>query len=336
VSYPSVVIVSPALAQANNGNWRTAQRWQQMLESTHAVRIVDAWPDGAAAGDRCMLALHARRSARSIDAWSQAHPRRGLAVVLTGTDLYEDIHHDRQAQRSLAQAQRLVVLQDRGVDALPAKYRPKARVIYQSTSARALLSKPREWLRAVMVGHLRPVKAPQTVYQAAALLQGRCDIRIDHIGNDGNDGDAVDAELARQARATALAHPHYRRLGALPHPQARRRIQRAHVLVHPSVMEGGAHVIMEAVRSGTPVLASDAPGNVGMLGADYEGYFPVGDAAALARLLERCRASQEVQDPAQGLLARLRAQCEARAPCFEPAFERAALLQLLHELEPTP
>ena len=73
------------------------------------------------------------------------------------------------------------------------------------------------------------------------------------------------------------------------HETTRRRIQRAHVLVHTSRMEGGAHAILEAVCSGTPVLASRIDGNVGMLGADYAGYFPWGDAAALAGLLQRCR-----------------------------------------------
>jgi pilus assembly protein CpaC len=49
---------------------------------------------------------------------------------------------------------------------------------------------------------------------------------------------------------------------------------------------------MEAVRSATPVLASRVPGNVGMLGPDYEGYFEHGQAGQLADLLERCRAGQ--------------------------------------------
>ena len=48
-------------------------------------------------------------------------------------------------------------------------------------------------------------------------------------------------------------------------------------------------MIMEAVTAGTPVLASRIDGNIGMLGEDYEGYFPVGDAAALAALIGRCR-----------------------------------------------
>jgi glycosyltransferase involved in cell wall biosynthesis len=107
------------------------------------------------------------------------------------------------------------------------------------------------------------------------------------------------------------------------------------VLVHTSAAEGGAHVIMEAVRSGTPVLASRIPGNVGMLGADYQGYFEHGEATALAALLLRCREGQALpaNDPAPPLLERLRAQCSLRAPLFAPEAERAALLQLLQELQ---
>ncbi len=119
--------------------------------------------------------------------------------------------------------------------------------------------------------------------------------------------------------------PNYRWLGGLPHEAARRRIQRAHLLVHPSHMEGGAHVIIEAVASGTPVLASRIEGNVGMLGEDYAGYFPWGDAPALAALLARCR-----EDAA--FLDRLREQCHERAPLFEPAAEAAALRRLLADL----
>ena len=33
-----------------------------------------------------MIGLHARRSADAIAAWSAAHPARGLAVALTGSD----------------------------------------------------------------------------------------------------------------------------------------------------------------------------------------------------------------------------------------------------------
>ena len=326
---PSVVIVSPALATANNGNWQTARRWRQLLSPDWRARIVQHWEDGQGGSDELMLALHARRSADSIDAWARAHPGRGLAVVLTGTDLYGDITTDVQAQHSLEAAQRLVVLQELGTAALPAQVRPKARVIYQSTPARAPLRKSPARLRTVMVGHLREVKSPGTLFEAARLLKDRADIRIDHIG------EAEETVWAERARATAAQCPGYRWLGPLPHSRTRQAIQRAHVLVHTSAAEGGAHVIMEALRSGTPVLASRIPGNVGMLGPDYRGYFDHGDAPALAALLERCRDGQagSANDPDPPLLELLRAQCSLRAPLFTPEAERAALLQLLKELQ---
>jgi len=325
----SVVIVSPALAAANNGNWQTARRWKTLLGPEYRVRITQQWPDREAPKDEIMLALHARRSAGAIEAWTQVHGLRGLAVVLTGTDLYGDILTDARAQRSLHLASRLVVLQELGPDALPAQVRHKARVIYQSTTARQALVKTSQHFVAVMVGHLRAVKSPETLFEAARLLKDRADIRIRHIG------EGSEAHWTSLAEATARDCPNYRWLGGMPHAATRRAIQRAHVLVHPSAMEGGAHVIMEAVRSGTPVLASRIPGNVGMLGDDYDGYFAPGDAAQLAAQLARCQDEQRrfADDPGRAWLARLRAQCDRRAPLFAPEAEHAALLQLLQELE---
>jgi putative glycosyltransferase (TIGR04348 family) len=276
-----------------------------------------------------MLALHARRSAAAIAAWAGAHPGRGLAVVLTGTDQYHDNATHAAAQRSLEQAQRQVVRQECGAEALPPALRGKARVVFQSTPALPPLERPHDVLRATMVGHLRPAKTPQTLFAAARLLRDRADIRITHIG-DG----AADPGLADGARATARDCPAYEWLGPLPHAQTLARIRASHVLVHTSAMEGGAHAIMEAVRCGVPVLASRVPGNVGMLGAAYGGCFPHGDAAALARLLVECRAGQAAQDPASSLLGRLRAQCAQRAPLFDAEAEKAALKSLLQELEP--
>jgi putative glycosyltransferase (TIGR04348 family) len=316
----SIVIVTPALANANNGNWQTARRWATMLASAHPVQLAAAWADG---DDDLMIALHARRSAPAIQAWKRMHPRRPLVVVMTGTDLYRDIASDADAQHSLALADRLVVLQPLGVDSLPAEHRAKARVVLQSTPARRQLPKTPKHLRALMVGHLREEKSPTTYFAAARLLVHRNDIRLDHIGA------ALDPALGDLARALGAAQPTYRWLGGLPHAQTRRRIQAAHVLVHPSRMEGGAHVVIEAITSGTPVLASRIDGNVGLLGDDYEGCFPVGDAAALAAVLERCR-----DEPA--MLTRLQDQCARRAALFHPDRERAALLALADELLEAP
>ncbi len=300
-----------------------------MLSGHYRVRLAQRWPDDdpAADGTDILLALHARRSAASVAAWAQAHPGWPLVLVLTGTDLYRDISTDASAQRSLALAQRLIVLQDQGLLALPEALRGKARVVFQSSTPRRTLVKTTARLRVLMVGHLREEKSPQTLWEAARLLRPDEGIRIDHIG------DALDTALGEAARQCMRDCPHYRWLGGLAHARARERIQRAHLLVHPSRMEGGAHVIMEAALSGTPVLASRIAGNVGMLGSDYGGYFPAGDAAALATLLRQGRG-----DIASGgaWLAALQAQCAARATRFEPAAERAALLRLLGELRHSP
>lgn len=297
-----------------------------MLSTDHRVRLVKSWPgvNGAAGQDDLMLALHARRSADSIEAWHQQHPQRPLVVALTGTDLYRDIERDRQAQASLQHAHRLIVLQQDGLQALPPIYRDKARVVYQSCTARAPLSKTRRWLNVVVVGHLREEKSPRTVFDIARQLQPDEGIRIVHLGL------ALDPALGLAAIETARLCPHYRWLGGVTHAQARTRIQRAHLLLHPSRMEGGAHVIMEAVTSATAVVASQVSGNVGMLGADYCGFFPWGDAPAAAQLLRWCRAALE--GPRQGaddLLTTLHAQCTQRAALFSPASEAQTLRRVL-------
>lgn len=316
----ALVLVTPALSDANNGNWQTARRWARLLAADYQVALTARWQGG---DEALMVALHARRSAPSVRAWKQAHPTRPLVLVLTGTDLYRDILVDAEAQHSLDLADRLVVLHEGGLDGLRPAWRAKGVVCLQSTPGRQPLAKPTRHLRAVMVGHLREEKSPQTYFEAAQRLADRPDIKLDHIGG------ALDASLADQARTLATALPTYRWLGALPHAVARRRIQTAHVLVHPSRMEGGAHVVIEAITSGTPVLGSRIAGNVGLLGADYAGYFEPGDAAGLAALLLQAR-----DDPA--MLPRLQAQCAARAARFAPEAERQTLRTLLAACLATP
>lgn len=319
-SKPTLCMVTPALADANNGNWQTARRWSRMLAADCRVRLLVKW-DGQ--GDDVLLALHARRSAPSIAAFAAAHPRRPLLVALTGTDLYRDIHHDASVQRSLDLAHRLIVLHEGAPLDVPEHCRAKTVVCFQSTPSRRRLAKTTRHLRALMVGHLRDVKLPQTLFAAARLLAHRSDILIDHIGAP------LDPELGHAAQACAAHVPTYRWLGALAHRATTARIQRAHVLIHASRMEGGAHVVLEAVCGGTPVIASRIAGNLGMLGAGYPALFEVGDAAELAALLTRAR-----DEPA--MLADLQARCALRAPLFDPARERETLRRIVKEtVEPS-
>lgn len=323
-----IIIVSPSLQATSgvtNGNSQTAIRWASMLKPQFAVAMAQSWsvkpgtPYSAKQSYAAMVALHARRSATSIAEWAAHKPVAPLVVVLTGTDLYRDIRTDRGAQRSLDLATHLVVLQTAGLDELHPPHRAKASVLFQSAPRLPTLAKPNGKLRALMVGHLRDEKDPQTYWRAAARLQARTDIFLDHAGQ------ALDESLGAQALACESHNSQFRFRGAMPFAGIRRSMQRAHVLVHASRMEGGAHVILEAVQSGTPVLASRIPGNVGMLGAEYAGYFELGDDAQLASLLVRC-----ADDPY--FLRQLQTQCELRAPLFEPAAERGTLNALMASL----
>ena len=316
----SLVLVSPATLDANNGNWHTAHRWAQFLSSHCDIALLPQWPgpndsSSARAEPQCMVALHARRSAPSIHAWAAACPDKPLIVVLTGTDLYRDIQTDADARQSLALATRLVVLQDAGLAALPSTWRSKAQVIYQSARRLVPAVKSTHNFRAVMVGHLRHEKDPLTFMRAAGHALAP-NIRFEQIGQ------ALEPCMAQAAHARAAQTPTYRWLGGLPRAATRQRIKSAHVLVNCSLMEGGAHVILEAVQSGTPVLASRIDGNVGMLGADYAGYFDVGNDAQLATLVRRCAA-----EPA--FLDLLHSQCAQRAALFSPHREKRLVISLV-------
>ena len=312
---PTCAIISPALANANNGNWHTASRWQTFLAADADASVALAW-DGAPAD--VMIALHARRSADSIARFADAHPDRPLVVVLTGTDLYRDMQLDGAVSHSLEAATHLVVLQEQALLELAPSLRKKARVIIQSAPRLTRLKPNKRTFDFVAVGHLRAEKDPLTLMRAVQLLPASSVIRVVHIGNP------LDETLGQAARQTMARCPGYRWLGGLPRSQARRWIARSRALIHPSAMEGGAHVIIEAVQSNVPVLASFIGGNIGMLGQDYAGYFPLGDAAALAKLMLRFASDQT-------FAAHLLTQCAARSALFEPERERQLVRQLFKD-----
>ena len=104
--------------------------------------------------------------------------------------------------------------------------------------------------------------------------------------------------------------------------RALRWLASSHAMVISSRMEGGANVVCEALRIGVPVLASRIPGNVGLLGRGYAGYFPVEDERALARLV--MRAATEA-----GFYSVLAKQVRALRAMVAPRSEARALLRVI-------
>jgi putative glycosyltransferase (TIGR04348 family) len=312
-----ICIVTPARAHARTGNRNTAARWAAFLRGAgHRVKVEQHWT-GAHAD--ALIALHARRSHDSIGAYAARHPDRALVVVLTGTDVYRDIVNDTNAQASLRLATRLVVLQEAALDELAPDLRQKARVIHQSAPHVERAKSLKTCFEIVVSGHLREEKDPFRCAAALAHLPAASRVRVTHVGG------ALDAAMADEARAWMSREPRYRWLGELPHGRALRLLARARAMVLSSRMEGGANVVSEALTIGVPVIASDISGNIGMLGRDYPGYYPLGDERALATLLDRAERDA-------GYYCALEEACRARAALVTAERERDALDSLLSEM----
>jgi putative glycosyltransferase (TIGR04348 family) len=313
-----ILIVTPAPPRSRKGNRITAQRWARILRDLgHRVTIAEAYTT-----QRCdlLLALHAHKSAASVARFAHEHPTKPLIVALTGTDLYDDIQHSPDAQRSLEQASRLIVLQPMGIEELPVRHREKTRVIYQSVPTPHFNVKPStKPFEVCVMGHLREVKDPFRTARAARSLPLTSRIRIVHLGA------ALSEEMAALARNEEKANPRYRWLGEVPRDKALRILARCRLLSLTSRMEGGANVISEAVTCGVPVVSSRIAGSIGLLGDDYPGYFPVGDTEALAQLLSRAESEPT-------FLVTLTQHCKRLRPLFKPEEEARRWRRLLAEL----
>jgi putative glycosyltransferase (TIGR04348 family) len=311
-----ISLITPASKDARTGNRTTAVRWARILRSLgHRVRVAVEY-DGEAAD--LMVALHAWRSAASIERFHTRHPQRPLLVGLAGTDIYRFIHDQPETTlRSLDLADALVGLHELVPAAIPRRYHDKLSIIYQSAPPlRRRLPPLRNWFEVLVIANLRPEKDPLRAAKAARLLPKTSRMRVVHLGG------AYDESWAQRARAEMAENPRYVWRGEVPQAAVRQASARVSLLVLSSVMEGGANVISEAVVAGVPIIASHIPGSIGLLGERYPGYYPVGDSAALAR--QMLRAEQE-----GAFLDELRRHCAARAALFDPGRERESWRELI-------
>ena len=317
-----IVLITPEGPTSRTGNKVSASRWADILRKLgHRVRINSDY-DGRPAD--LMVAVHAWRSAKSIERFKARYPERPLILQLSGTDIYEYLESEPEPTlRSMEAADRMVALNDLAWRKVPRRLRNRVVFIPQSAIAPAKRRPSRRAVVVSVIGHLRDVKDPLRAAEAARLLPARSRVEIEQVGRAYTDA------WADRARAEVAANSRYTWRGDVPAGAVRRLLARSHAMVISSLSEGGANVISEAAAAGVPILASRMDGNVGLLGADYPGYFPVGGTQALSRLLRRLEG-----DPK--FVRQLNKAVAARAALFQPRHEQAAWRRLLADFSSSP
>ena len=313
-----IAIVTPAKPGTLHGNRTTALRWEKHLNAAgfHTDVFTD-WTDG---DQDVMVALHAARSHHAIFTWKSRYPEKPLILIMTGTDLYRDLPiGNADALASIKLADRLVLLQPEAIHCLPRPAQTKCRVIYQSITPRTSITKHKKCFMVSVIGHLRAEKDPFRTALALRHIPDSSRIQVMHIGM------AMTDNFSQQARALESLDVRYHWLGQRSHSNTLRWLSSSHLMVISSLMEGGAHVVSEAIALGVPVLASDIAGNRGLLGQDYPGFFPTGNDAALAKLLMRAESEPD-------FLRELTHAIEKRQPLITPSREFESIIELMHEL----
>ncbi len=308
-----VLLLRPAVGRVPTGNRVTAVRWACLWRSLgHRVRIANA-DDGRPAD--LVVALHAVKCGAAFVAARDRLPRARGILALAGTDLppcdakarpeaHPGTELDPQLRMALERADTIVLLQPRQGDGLPATLRERTHVVLPS--ARRVAPRPPAdrlpWL-VLCLAHLRPIKEPFLLARAMALLPPASKLKALHLGA------ALTEDATHEAERAAALSPRWSWGGVWPRAHALAQLAVARALVLTSHSEGASGAIVEALVHGVPVLATDIPANLALLGADWPARFPPGDERALAALLTRLESDDVWRD-----------QLERRAALLAPRF----------------
>jgi putative glycosyltransferase (TIGR04348 family) len=298
------------------GNRITAERWAKILRSLgHRVEIRE---DFDRRSSDLFIALHARKSARSILQIRQQFEAATIVLALTGTDLNFDLATNSAAQRSLELADRLVLLQPLGSKKVPLRYHAKIQVIYQSAHGRKLTPLKKQF-EVCVCGHLRAVKDPFRAALAVRSLSSESKITITHLGR------AMSESMKTRALRETERNSRYNWMGEVSHAKSQQILARSRLLLVSSKSEGAPSVVSEALASDVPIISTKIDGVVGILGKNYPGYFQVGNTQELRKLLLRCESDAGFYDS-------LISHCQDRASLIAPESELQTWAKLLNEL----
>ena len=167
-----------------------------------------------------------------------------------------------------------------------------------------------------MAGHLRSEKDSLRPAFAVRSLPKTSKIYISHYGK------AHDKSWEHLARKESIKNKRYHWYGEVSQSLLRVKFSQSQLLVLPSLMEGGANIISEAMTCKLPIISSYIDGSVGLLGENYLGYFEAGNEYQLQKLLRQCETNKSFYKT-------LIRQCLARQHLFSHTKEVASWKQVL-------
>ncbi len=158
-----------------------------------------------------------------------------------------------------------------------------------STGERDAVRERHGRLKVLFVGRLEERKGPDLLLSALAHIPGLLErIEVSFVGSPGARGDPYTQKLARQVERLKRKAPRngLRFLGYLSDAELEQHYRGADIFVAPSRFESFGLVLIEAMRFGAPVIASDVGGMREIITEGVEGFLvPVGDTVQLARRL---------------------------------------------------
>lgn len=174
-----------------------------------------------------------------------------------------------------------------------------------------------------------PQKAPlRLVFVGALIARKGLHVAIDAVRRLRNRGHEVTLDVYGPGEPADYPFDEgIRYCGVIPFGHSGETIARYDAMILPSVFDGWAVVVNEALQAGVPVCCSDAVGAGAVVRSHAAGAtFPVGDPGALAAVIH-----QWIADPAT--LAAVRAGAQRVAPLLEPRIAAQYIHQAIKALE---
>lgn len=143
----------------------------------------------------------------------------------------------------------------------------------------------------LFVGRIEPLKAVDSILEAIGLIRQQCSSLLDGvyfavIGGDPKDPDDLELARLQSMAANMCLKEQVRFLGTKDHDMLPSYYAAASAVIVPSDYESFGMVALEAMASGTPVIASDVGGLAFLVRDSQTGFLvPVRDPSSLAKAI---------------------------------------------------